>query len=97
MSNFYVDVVDRPIYYLTVDSSINNDLNNIEIIKYNDYNLEIVNTEKVLASDLPDDIPISKITGNWPISRIDFTDVYGIGFDGLDSYLDQYEFDCGEP
>jgi hypothetical protein len=97
MSNFYVEIVDRPIYYLDIDSSINNEINNIEIIKYNDYSLEIVNTERVLASDLPDDIPISKIVGNLPISRIDFTDEYGVGFDGLDAYLDQYEFECGPP
>lgn len=49
--------------------------------------VEIINTEKILASDLPDNIPFSKITGNIPVDRID----------GLDDYLDSYAFDCGTP
>lgn len=48
-------------------------------------NLEIVNTEKILASDLPDDIPFTKIKKD--------------GVDGVDYYLDNYfyELDCGSP
>ena len=97
MSDFYIDIVDRPIYYLTIDSSIDNSFNNIEIQKFNDYHLEIVNVEKVFANDLPDDIPMSKIIGNLSINRIDFGDPYGVGYVGLNSYLNTYEFDCGSP
>jgi hypothetical protein len=47
--------------------------------------VEIINTEKILASDLPDDIPFSKIKKD--------------GVDGVDYYLNNYfyELDCGSP
>jgi hypothetical protein len=47
--------------------------------------VEIINTEKILASDLPDDIPFTKIKKD--------------GVDGVDYYLDNYffELDCGSP
>ncbi len=100
MSNFYVDIVDRPIYYLTIDCYIDDSVSNIDIIKYNDYNLEIINADKILPTDyigLIDNFPLSQTIGNLPINRLDFGDPYGVGFSGLDSYLDQYEFDCGNP
>jgi hypothetical protein len=37
----------------------------------------------ILISDLPDNIPFSKIKKE--------------GLDGVDNYLDNYEFDCGSP
>lgn len=77
MSNIVVVETDPNI--LEIETITSNDLPNITI--------EIINTEKVLASDLPDDIPFSKITGNIPVNRID----------GLDDYLDSYAFDCGTP
>jgi len=49
-------------------------------------NIELVNVEKILASDLPDDIPFTKIKKS--------------GEDGVDYYLDNnyfYELDCGSP
>lgn len=49
-------------------------------------NIELVNVEKILASDLPDDIPFTKIKKS--------------GVDGVDYYLDNnyfYELDCGSP
>lgn len=48
-------------------------------------NIELVNTEKILASDLPDDIPFTKIKKD--------------NIDGVDYYLDNYfyELDCGSP
>lgn len=64
---------------LEIETSTVSDLPNVSI--------EIVNTEKILASDLPDDIPFSKIIGNIPVNRID----------DLDEYLDSYAFDCGTP
>lgn len=105
MSNFYIDIVDRPIFYLTVNTEVGTNIDNLEIIKYNDYNLEIVNTDRVLASDLPDDIPMSKIIGNLHVTRIDGLEEYLADFAsvsveniiGLDDYLDLYNFDCGSP
>ena len=105
MSNFSIDIIDRPIFYLSIDTTVGIINNTIEIEKYNDYNLELINTEKILASDLPDDIPISKIVGNLSVDRIDGLDEYLSSFAsidatnviGLNDYLDGYEFDCGTP
>lgn len=97
MSNFYIDIIDRPIFILDIETSFGTSANNIEIEKFGDINIELINTERVLASDLPDDIPMSKIVGNLSIQRIDFGNTYGVGFVGLDYYLDNYEFDCGTP
>lgn len=87
MSDFLIDIIDRPVFYLNIETSFGTTNNSIEIERFGDVNLELVNTERVLASDLPDDIPMSKIIGNLHVSRID----------GLDQYLDSYEFDCGTP
>lgn len=97
MSNFYIDIIDRPIYYIEIETSFGTNGTNIEIERFGDVNLELINTERVLASDLPDDIPFSKIIGNIPIQRIDFGNSYGTGYFGLNTYLNQYEFDCGTP
>ena len=87
MSDFIVEILEPGVNFLLVENSFGSVINNIEIERSNDFALEIVNTEKILASDLPDDIPMSKITGNLNVARIE----------GLDDYLDNYEFDCGTP
>lgn len=87
MSDFIIEITDYQKNILEIETSFINNINNLEIEVYDTFNLEIVNTEKILASDLPDDIPMSKIVGNLNYSRIE----------GLDDYLDQYEFDCGTP
>ncbi len=87
MSNFILEILEPIINVLEVETSFGSIVNNIEIERFDSFNLEIVNTEKVLASDLPDDIPMSKIVGNLHVTRID----------GLDDYLDNYAFDCGSP
>lgn len=87
MDNFVVEILDPQINYLEIETSFGNTINNIEIERSTSFNIDIINTSKVLASDLPDDIPMSKIVGNLSVARID----------GLDDYLDNYEFDCGSP
>lgn len=77
MSN--IIVIEKEPSSLEIETSTISDLPNITV--------EIINTEKILASDLPDDIPFSKITGNIPVARIS----------GLADYLDNYAFDCGTP
>ena len=59
----------------------------IEVERYETFNIDIINTEKLLASDLPDDIPMSKIIGNLHVSRID----------NLDYYLSEIDVDGGSP
>lgn len=87
MSDFILEILEPTTNILEVETSFGTIVNNIEIELFDNFNLEIVNTEKVLASDLPDDIPMSKIIGNLNVARIE----------GLDDYLDEYEFDCGSP
>jgi hypothetical protein len=41
------------------------------------------NSDIILINDLPDDIPFAKIKKD--------------GLDGVNYYLDNYEFDCGTP
>jgi hypothetical protein len=87
MSDFILEILEPTTNILEVETSFGSIVNNIEIELFDTFNLEIVNTEKVLASDLPDNIPMSKIIGNLDVARIS----------GLDDYLDNYEFDCGTP
>lgn len=78
-NNFTIDILEPTAFILDVSSGTYADLPNIS--------LDIVNTEKILVSDLPDEIPMTMIVGNLHVSRIT----------GLDAYLDSYEFDCGTP
>lgn len=87
MSDFILEILEPITTILDVETSFGTIVNNIEIERFDTFNLEIINTEKILASDLPDNIPMSKIIGNLDVARID----------GLDVYLDNYEFDCGSP
>lgn len=87
MSDFILEILEPTTNILEVETSFGTTVNNIEIERFDSFNLEIINTEKVLASDLPDNIPMSKIVGNLDVARIE----------GLDEYLDNYEFDCGTP
>jgi len=87
MSNFTLEILEPSVNIIEIETSFGSIVNNIEIEKFDQFNIEIVNTEKILASDLPDDIPMSKIVGNLSVARID----------GLDDYLDNYAFDCGSP
>lgn len=86
MSDFTLEILEPSVNILEVETSFGTIVNNIEIERFGDFNIEIINTEKILVGDLPD-IPMSKITGNLEVARIE----------GLDDYLDNYEFDCGTP
>lgn len=109
----YVEIVNPEIYTIAIETSVLCNINNIEIEKYNTTNLEIVNTNIILPSDIPD-ISVDKIIGlnQYLIDNLD------IGKDGtylklaviqngiaqffgegfdLDQYLDYYAFDGGSP
>lgn len=87
MSNFILEITDPQVSILEIETSFIDNINNIEIERSESFNIELINTEKILASDLPDDIPMTKIVGNLDVARIS----------GLDDYLDSYDFDCGSP
>ena len=87
MSNFILEIIDPQISILEIETSFVDNINNITIERSENFNIELINTEKILASDLPDNIPMSKITGNLDVTRIG----------GLEGYLNSYRFDCGSP
>lgn len=80
MSDFIVEILEPTIHYLDVSTSFIENINNIEIERSENFNLEIINTEKILWSDLPDNIPMNKISGNLHYSRIDDLDSYLTNF-----------------
>jgi hypothetical protein len=45
--------------------------------------IELIRDSTIFINDLPDNIPFTKIKKN--------------DLDGVDYYLDNYEFDCGSP
>jgi hypothetical protein len=71
-------------HILVIESAVIDAINNIEIYKYNDFNLTLTN---MTYASLPDFIPMSIITGNLHVSRID----------GLDDYLNTIPIDGGTP
>lgn len=73
LKNDNIQVVGDNDYILNVESSYVTSVNNIEIQRFNDYNLELTNT---VYANLPDAIPMSIITGTIDVSRIDNLDVY---------------------
>lgn len=99
-SQFIIEIVEPVVNTIEIETSfLDTVTDSIEIERYDIFNVEITNNAVVLASDLPDDIPMTKIVGNLSIQRIDFGAPYGIGISGLSSFLDDYDydFDCGTP
>jgi len=86
MSNYVVEILEPSVYLIDIESGFVENVNNIEIERYEYYNIDIINTEKILPSDLPD-YPVNRVVGDWPVNRIS----------GLKEYLDNYHFDCGTP
>ena len=87
MSDFTIELTDPQTNILEIETSFIDSLNNITIEIFDNQNLEIVNTEKILVSDLPDNIPMNMIIGNLDVSRID----------NLDEYLSEIPVDGGSP
>jgi hypothetical protein len=87
MSDFIVEIADTETNIVEIETSYVDNINNIEIERYEIYNVDVINSEKILPSDLPDTYPMNKIIGDLSVYRIS----------GLSDYLDSYEFDCGTP
>jgi hypothetical protein len=80
MSQIYVvEIETEPLTSIEIESGSIADIPNIY--------LEVVNTEKVLLSDLP---PLN-FTGTITTSQITDLDNY------LSNFIDTYEIDCGTP
>jgi hypothetical protein len=76
MNFFNIDIIDQPSFIVDIETSTIDNLPNIIIELTRDSSI-------ILVSDLPNNIPFSKIKKD--------------GIDGVDYYLDTYEFDCGTP
>lgn len=77
MSNFIVEILEPTINIIEIETSYLDQItDSLQIERFDAFNLEIVNTEKILWSDLPDNIPMSKISGNLSVNRIDGLDEY---------------------
>ena len=87
MSDFIVEIADTETNIVEIETSYIDNVNNIEIERYEIYNVDVINTEKILLSDLPDNYPMNKIIGDLSVYRIS----------GLSNYLNTYNFDCGTP
>jgi hypothetical protein len=87
MSDFIVEIVDTETNIVEIETSYIDNINSVEIERYEIYNIDVINTEKILLSDLPDSYPMNKIIGDLSVYRIS----------GLADYLDSYQFDCGTP
>lgn len=80
MSHIYVvELESEPLTTVEIESGSVADIPNIY--------LEIVNTEKILPSDLPNIV----FTGNITVDQIIDLDTY------LSNFIDTYNIDCGSP
>jgi hypothetical protein len=71
-----IDSTSSPSFMVDIETTIIDNLPNVLIELSRESAI-------ILISDLPDNIPITKIKKD--------------GLDGLEYYLDNYEFDCGNP
>lgn len=62
MSNFIVEITDPQVYTIDIETNFIDNINNIEIQRYDQFNIDVINTEKILPSDLPD-YPVNRIIG----------------------------------
>lgn len=87
MTEFNIIVENLEPNILTIETSIIENIGVVEIEKFSTPSVNILQSSAIInVSDLPD-IPFSKIIGSLDVYRID----------GLDDYLDGYNFDCGTP
>ena len=87
MSEFIVVIENIEPNIISLETSYIDNIGVVEIEKFGYNSVNIISDKGIIyVGDLPD-IPMSKITGNLSVFRID----------GLDTYLDDYDFDCGSP
>lgn len=67
-----VEILNPEITSILIETSVSCNINNIEIERYGDYNLEVINTDVLLANNITD-ISVDKITGlkQYLISHLD--------------------------
>lgn len=87
MTNFNIVLENLEPNILVIETSIIDNIGVVEIEKFSPPSVNILEPSAIInVSDLPE-IPFSKIVGKLDVARIE----------GLDDYLDHYNFDCGTP
>ncbi len=87
MSEFTIVIENIEPNIISLETSYIDNIGVVEIERFGYNSVNILSDKSTIAiSDLPD-IPMSKITGNLSVFRIS----------GLNTYLDDYDFDCGSP
>jgi hypothetical protein len=80
MSDFILEILEPVANTIEIETSILDTVtDNITIEYQNNNTIDIVNTEKILASDLPYGYPIKNTIGDLPYTRVS----------GLTDYVDQ--------
>jgi len=80
MSDYVIEILEPIINIIEIETSIEDSISDNISIEYENYNsIEIVNTEKMLASDMPYGYPINNTIGDLPYIRVS----------GLTNYVDQ--------
>lgn len=109
----YVEILNPEISTILIETSVSCNINNIEVERFETYNLELVNTDIVLPASV-ESIDVDKINGlnDYLLEHLDIgqsgtylklafvqNGVAQFFGDGfdLDYYLDYYDFDGGSP
>ena len=80
MSDYIIEILEPVINIIEIETSIEDSVSDNISVEYQNYNsIEIVNTEKILASDMPYGYPINNTIGDLPYIRVS----------GLTNYVDQ--------
>jgi hypothetical protein len=80
MSLFNIDIIEQPSFIVDIETSTLDSLPNIVVELTRESSI-------ILISDLPDNIPFTKIKKD----DLDGVDNY------LSNFIDNYEIDCGSP
>lgn len=87
MSDYIIEILEPVINIIEIETSIEDSVSDNISVEYQSYNsIEIVNTEKILASDMPYGYPINNTIGDLPYVRVS----------GLTNYVDQSITDYSE-
>jgi hypothetical protein len=81
MSDFILEINEPAPNLLSIETSFMEEVvDTIDIQFVDTVNVDIVNTEKFLVTDLPDNIPFTKIVGNIDVSRINNLNSFVSGY-----------------
>jgi hypothetical protein len=77
MSDFILEILEPVANTIEIETSILDSVTENVTIEY-EYNntIDIINTEKILASDIPYGYDINDTTGNLPYSRVENLETY---------------------